>query len=154
MLQREASGQMLAQGLHTIALGSMMTRRYKADTVFPCAMKRLLGGFTTEKNIDTSSHPLLDKALSTTGTPANAPDQSRALHHKGLSTQHILHTPGKICHRHSLLKHTHQADRARIARFKIPLHLDTELVSELHVITDLWMHIQGQMVGQQADVMT
>ncbi|MNG40035.1 hypothetical protein D3C84_1284420 [compost metagenome] len=58
----------------------------ETDAVFAGAVKRLLGGFTCQVEVDTGGDCLVDVALAAAGAPADPPDHLASLDQQWLAT--------------------------------------------------------------------
>src|SRR5437868_6276091 len=109
MLQGEASGQVITQGLDAITLGGMVPRRNETDVVFPGAVEGLFRGFAAEVEIDPGLDRLVDVALPAPRAPADAPDHFAAFDQQWLAPHYLLHLARKITGAHGLGQGADQA---------------------------------------------
>lgn len=153
MLDRETGRQVVAQRLHAIALGGVMTGGEKADAVLPRAVDGRFGDLSSQVGIDTGGDGLLNVALCRASTPGQTADRPCGLDQQRFALQHQSHPAGEIQRFHGLGQAADQSHRARIARFQRALHLHAQTPGQLHVVTDLGVHIQRQMICQQTHLM-
>lgn len=73
--------------------------------------------------------------------------------HQRLAAQRLSDPRLELARCQRLGQRADQADRPRITGLQRPLDTQTKQGGQLRVVAHLWMHIQGQMVGQQRNIM-
>ncbi|MNP08738.1 hypothetical protein D3C76_1008190 [compost metagenome] len=115
-------------------------------------MERLLASLATDEQIDTCSDCLVDVSLATTGAPTDAADHVAAFDQQRLAPHHFLHAASEIARGRGFSQRADQAHDAWVIRVQRAFDGDIQLSRQLHVIADLRMQVQRQVIGQQADV--
>ncbi|MNI67762.1 hypothetical protein D3C73_1234110 [compost metagenome] len=69
-----------------------------------------------------------------------------------LAPHDFLNAAGKIPGRHWFIERADQPHHFQVVRIERAFDGDVQLTRQLHVIAHLWMQIQWQVIGQQADV--
>src|SRR3990167_9372886 len=114
MLDGKTPRQIITQRLHTVTLGSVMAGGDKADAVFPGAVEGLLGGFTSQVQIDPSGNRLVDITLTAAGAPTDSTNHLVAFAQQWFTAQHLMHMVGEIARAHAVGERAYQATGARI----------------------------------------
>ncbi|MNJ73512.1 hypothetical protein D3C77_703140 [compost metagenome] len=109
-------------------------------------MERLFRRLACQVQVDPGRDGPIDVALAAAGAPAHRADRPAAIHQQRLAPQHFLDPGGKLHRAERLGQAAQQRHAARIPGFQRPLDDDAQALGQLHVVADLRMDIQRQVV--------
>jgi serine protease DegQ len=148
------TGQVGGQRLYPIALGGVMSGSNISDPGLARQMHIWLRNFAREIDIDAQVDRLLKKILRPAGTPGDATDPTRRViagtDHLRRPAQCLSDDSGELGERRRRLGTAVPAD---ILLAKPPLGTPSQPFGKLHVVAELTVTVERQVIGDQIDVM-
>src|SRR5690606_29904804 len=152
VFDREAPRQVLAQRLDTITLRGVMTGREEAQAILSRAVHRWLGDFASQVGIHARGYRLVDIALRPARAPAHATNRAVPFDHQRLAVQFLMHQAHEVHWCPRLFRRADKAHRSAVVRLQRPFVCPAEQPRQLHADTHVVVHVESQVIGEQADV--
>src|SRR6185436_4497849 len=149
MLEFKARSEVFTERLDAVSLGGMMARGDVRNARLAREMHRLLGDFTRQIGIDSQAHGVFEITLRRAGAPGDPPhdfvtiadDLRRAI-------EACADAAAEFGQCWRLRKLATRAQSLRAERVRVR---DSARARELHVVADVGMSVERQMIGKQVE---